>query len=776
VQFTDQLLVGLLEAGPDAVVCVDIGGRIVLVNAQTERLFGYRRQELVGQLVDVLVPDAIRASHPALRAGYVADPRPRQMGEGQELAGRRHDGSTFPAEISLSAIDTGEGVLVMAAVRDVTERREAAATAARLASIIQSSHDAVIGESLDRVITSWNPGAERLYGYSAAEMIGHRFEVLVPPERRAVEQAIEDAIVRGDRVEPYQTERFRKDGSHIGVSITLSPITDPSGTVIGLSRVSRDISGQQRADARFRGLLEAAPDAVVCVDADGRIVLVNAQTERLFGYGRDELTGQPVEILVPDAIRAVHPAHRAGYVADPQPRQMGAGIELAGRRRDGSTFPAEISLSAIDIGEGILVSAAVRDVTERLELQAERERLKTQTERDRLERQLHQSQRLESLGQLAGGVAHDFNNLLAVISNYAAFVGEEVAKAPQEEWQTVREDVQEIERAAERAAGLTHQLLAFARRDVIQPRALSLNDVIEKVEQLLVRTLGEHVELSTDLAAGLGRVLADPGQLEQVLVNLAVNARDAMPAGGKLIVATTSTSIDSGHAASRVGLGPGRYVSLKVSDTGTGMPQHVIDRAFEPFFTTKGKGEGTGLGLATVYGIITQLGGYVQIYSEPGLGTTFTILLPETSQPAQERPISPQSAQGGNGETVLVVEDEAAMLQVTRRLLARNGYQVITAVNGLDAIEVAAGHPGNIDVLLTDVIMPQMLGKEAASRICALYPGVKVLFMSGYTQGVLDTQGVLEAGVNLIEKPFTEASLLAKLREVLAIPVASAPG
>ncbi len=380
------------------------------------------------------------------------------------------------------------------------------------------------------------------------------------------------------------------------------------------------------------------------------------------------------------------------------------------------------------------------------------------------------------LAKLAGGVAHDFNNLLAVISNYAAFVAEEVAKAPQEEWQTVREDIQEIERAAERAAGLTHQLLAFARRDVIQPRALSLNGVIEKVEQLLVRTLGEHVELSTDLAAGLGRVLADPGQLEQVLVNLAVNARDAMPAGGKLIVGTSSVNVDTDHAASRVGLDPGRYVSLKISDTGTGMPQDVIDRAFEPFFTTKGKGEGTGLGLATVYGIITQAGGYVQIYSEPGLGTTFTILLPETSQPAQKRPISPQPVQGGHGETVLVVEDEAAMLQVTRRLLARNGYQVITAVNGLDAIEVAAGHPGNIDVLLTDVIMPQMLGKEAASRICALHPGVKVLFMSGYTQGVLDTQGVLEAGVNLIEKPFTEASLLAKLREVLAIPVASAPG
>jgi PAS domain S-box-containing protein len=528
------------------------------------------------------------------------------------------------------------------------------------------------------------------------------------------------------------------------------------------------------ADRLMAGLLETVSDAVVCVDAGGRIVLVNAQTERLFGYRRDELAGQPAEILLPDAGQAGHPVHRAAYLADPRPRQMGAGMELAGRRRDGSTFPVEISLSAIDTGEGILVSAAVRDVTERLELQAERERLKTQAERDRLERQLQQSQRLESLGQLAGGVAHDFNNLLAVISNYAAFVRDEIArKAPHDEWQSVRADIKQIELAAERAAGLTHQLLAFARRDVVQPRALNLNQVIERVEQLLVRTLGEHVELSTDLAAGLSPVLADPGQVEQVLVNLAVNARDAMPAGGKLIIATAGTNVDADYAASRVGLTPGRYISLKVSDTGTGMPQDVIDRAFEPFFTTKAKGDGTGLGLATVYGIITQAGGYVQIYSEPGLGTTFTILLPETSQPVQGPAPAPQAAQGGDGETVLVVEDEAAMRELTRRILAGRGYQVITAVTGLDAIEIAASRPSDIDVLLTDVVMPQMLGKEAADRIRALCPAVKVLFMSGYTHGVLDTQGVLEAGVNLIEKPFTEASLLAKLREILSVRCSS---
>src|SRR6266705_257090 len=288
---------------------------------------------------------------------------------------------------------------------------------------------------------------------------------------------------------------------------------------------------------------------MVCVEADGRIALVNAQTERLFGYSRDELVGQPVEILVPDQVRDLHSRHRAGYVADPRPRPMGAVMELAGRRRDGTTFPAEISLSAIDTDQGILVTAVVRDVTERLEIAAERERLRTQAERDKLERQLHQSQRLESLGQLAGGVAHDFNNLLGVISNYAAFVGEEVAKElPGGRGQGVRDDIGQVQQAAERAAGLTRQLLAFARQEVIQPHVLNINDVVQSVEQLLIRTLGEHVELITDLAGDLLPVLADPGQIEQVLVNLAVNARDAMPGGGKLTIQTANTDIDEAAA------------------------------------------------------------------------------------------------------------------------------------------------------------------------------------------------------------------------------------
>jgi len=523
-------------------------------------------------------------------------------------------------------------------------------------------------------------------------------------------------------------------------------------------------------DRRFVGLLEAAPDAMVCVDESGLIALVNAQAERLFGFGREELVGQQVEVLVPEAARAVHPRLRAEYLADPRPRPMGAGMELACQRRDGSTFPAEISLSAIDTEEGILVTAAVRDITERLEVQAERERLRTQAERDRLERQLHQAQRLESLGQLAGGVAHDFNNLLAVISNYADFVAEELNRPPgygSGNRGEVLSDIEQIQLAADRATRLTHQLLAFARREVVQPRVLSLNAAVTSVFKLLQRTLGEHIALVTYLAPDLAYVLADQGHVEQILVNLAVNARDAMPGGGTLIIETSNVDVDEAYASTRANLSTGRYAALKVSDNGPGMPREVADHAFEPFFTTKPKGEGSGLGLATVYGIVTQAGGNVRIYSEPGVGTTVIVLLPITDQspPPDERP--PAEGETGGNELVLLVEDEPALLEVTRRILTRNGYQVITAGNGHEAIRAAMSRQGLIDLLLTDVIMPGMQGMEVARQVRALQRDVAVLYMSGYTEGLLSAQGVLEPGINLIEKPFNEKTLLRKVREIL---------
>ncbi len=392
-----------------------------------------------------------------------------------------------------------------------------------------------------------------------------------------------------------------------------------------------------------------------------------------------------------------------------------------------------------------------------------------------MESRLQQAQRLESLGQLAGGVAHDFNNLLAVISNYADFVADEIAAAVQVEgdqgrWSAVLGDVEQIRRAAARATGLTRQLLAFGRREVVHPQLMDVNDVVGEVQEMLRRTIGEHVELIVRLSSSMRPVMADPGHVEQVLVNLAVNARDAMPGGGTLSIETDVVDVDDGWVGDVPELKPGCFVRLRVSDTGSGMSREVVQHAFEPFFTTKPKGEGTGLGLATVYGIVTQAGGHVHIYSEPSVGSSITVLLPVAGDGAGEAddpaPAEPARLARDRAATVLIVEDEEAMREVTGRILRGAGYTVIATDSGAQAVELAR-RSARLDLLLTDVIMPTMLGKEVAERVRAVLPDIRVLYMSGYAQPVLASRGTLDEGVSLIEKPFSRAGLLDKVREVL---------
>ncbi len=394
-------------------------------------------------------------------------------------------------------------------------------------------------------------------------------------------------------------------------------------------------------------------------------------------------------------------------------------------------------------------------------------------ERERIEHRLQQSQRLESLGQLAGGVAHDFNNLIAVIVNCAAFVREEATAnmdggADAQRWEAVRVDIEQIEHAGERATQLTQQLLAFARRDALRPEVVDLNRVVGEVERLLVRTIGEHVEVAVSLGARLKPVVVDPGQIEQVLLNLALNARDAMPTGGLLTIATQNVTVNASEAEVHPDLAPGAYVRLRVSDTGPGMTPEVIGPAFEPFFTTKPRGEGSGLGLSTVYDIITDAGGHVGISSELGIGTTVTALLPATDAAVTRTTDAPARAQSvARGETILVVEDEDAMRELTRRMLARNGYCVLTAANGDEALALAREKTGDIQLLITDVVMPHMLGDEVAHQMREMRPDLPLLFMTGYAEPMLGTPEPVEPGVSLLEKPFSEPALLAKVREVL---------
>jgi signal transduction histidine kinase/CheY-like chemotaxis protein len=395
--------------------------------------------------------------------------------------------------------------------------------------------------------------------------------------------------------------------------------------------------------------------------------------------------------------------------------------------------------------------------------------VRADAERAAAQDRLRHAERMESLGQLVGGIAHDFNNLLNVIGGFGDLVAEEIAGLAAEDARlgSVLDDVEQVRGATQRAIRLTRQLLIFARSDVVHPEVLSLNDIIADLEQLLRRTLGEHIILNTAPAGDLWPVKADAGQLEQVLVNLAVNARDAMPGGGTLTIDTANITVDEAYADGRPGLKPGRYARLRVSDTGTGMPPEVLARVFEPFFTTKEKGKGTGLGLATFYGIITGAGGYAQIYSESGFGTTISGLLPATSEEAARSEAPPDAAPRGRGETILLVEDETSLQELASRILTRNGYQVRVARTAGEAPSIAGDTSQPIDLLLTDVVMPEMLGNDVARRIHAIRPAVPVLYMSGYAQPILDTHGAFASQIDLLEKPFSEATMLTRVRRAI---------
>jgi two-component system cell cycle sensor histidine kinase/response regulator CckA len=503
-------------------------------------------------------------------------------------------------------------------------------------------------------------------------------------------------------------------------------------------------------EGRLRTLLESVPDAVVIVSENGAIVHVNSRTEELFGYTRRELLGRPVEILVPERFREAHRIHRSGYSAAPRARSMGAGLDLYGLRQDGREFPVEISLSPLAAAGGRLVSTFIRDLTERRGLEA----------------QLRQAQRMEAIGRLAGGVAHDFNNLLTVIMGHC-----ELLQGRLPEGDATRRGIEEIRSAGERAASLTRQLLAFSRRQVLAPKVLDLNAVVGSMAPMLRRLIGEDIELRTALATGLGHVKTDPGQIEQVIMNLVVNARDAMPRGGKITIETANVTLDKADARRHVVVRPGTYVRLCVSDTGTGMDAATQARIFEPFFTTKEPGKGTGLGLSTVYGVIKQSGGYIWVYSEPGQGATFKIYVPQVGEEFEgAEATEPRAAPRRGAETVLLVEDEDGVRSLAREILEAQGYTVLEAGQAAEALQICERHEGEIHLLLTDVVMPQTNGPALAARAASLRPGMRVLYMSGYTANAIAHHGVLDVGVAYLQKPFTVTSLAQKVRESLDAP------
>lgn len=516
--------------------------------------------------------------------------------------------------------------------------------------------------------------------------------------------------------------------------------------VPAIERELRDaaVRRERRAgEARFRRVVDSAMMGILFWDAQGQITDANDQFLKIVGYTREDLKAGRIDwrAMMPPEYEPADAKALEALAAG-----TGTPVEKEYIRKDGSRVP-------ILVGGALLDDAAHPGVAFVLDI----------TERKQLQQQLIQSQKMEAVGRLAGGIAHDFNNLLTAIFGYADLLAEQLP-----EGSPARKDVEEIQKASQRAASLTGQLLAFSRQQVLQPVVLSLNDVVENVEKMLHRILGEDIELHTALAPELGNTRADAGQIEQMIMNLAVNARDAMPTGGKLTIETANVDLDAAYAAQHQPVIPGRFVMLAVSDTGIGMDDATKARIFEPFFTTKEAGKGTGLGLATVYGIVKQSGGYVWLYSEPGNGAAFKIYLPRVDA-QRDAPVVASEPVGTvvGTETVLVAEDDPLLLPLTRELLTKLGYHVLEARGSAEALAVAHGHRGDIHLLVSDVVMPRGGGFQLAQQLLAERPGLRVLYVSGYTDETVVRHGLLERGLNYLQKPFTSAVLARKVREVL---------
>ena len=637
------LSAAILEAIPDAVVAANRQGIVIQINSQTESMFGYTRDELIGQRVEILVPERQRLQHVQHREDFHEQPKLRRMGSGLDLYACRRDGTEFPVEISLSPVRIGDSSIVLSVIRDISDRkrieqelrraneeldrrktRELRESQSRMALIVDSSQDAIIGKNLDGIITHWNKGAEQIYGYAAHEMIGKHISTIAPPDRADEIGSILERIRHGERVEYFESVRVTKDQKKLNMSISVSPIFDTDGKVVGASTIARNITAQKR-----------------------------------------------------------------------------------------------------------------------------------------VEDQLRQSQKMEAVGRLAGGVAHDFNNLLGIVTACSELLSSRVDSEG-------REYIDNIREAAKRGAALTKQLLAFSRRQPTSSQILDLNDRLKEISKLLRPLMGDDVEVVLLPRSANAIVEADPGQLDQVILNLAVNARDAMPKGGKLLLETGVFDFDELFAREHPSMGAGRYVMLAISDNGIGMDEATKSRIFEPFFTTKEIGKGTGLGLATVYGIVNQIGGHIWVYSELGHGSTFKIYLPSAEKKIEEgagkdeERLPPRR----DGITILLAEDDVTMRRLTRRMLETHGYTVIEAEDGKTAIDAIASSRTRIDITLTDVVMKGMTGPELVLRLIESYPEMRVVYMSGYTGELVMHHGVGNS-IRLLEKPFTRATLLETLDAAL---------
>jgi PAS domain S-box-containing protein len=757
---SEEMFRTLFQSSSVATAIIERDGTVALVNREYCRLLGCSEKEAVGgRWTDHIFADDLQRMLEYNRK-RLADPR--SAPDEYEFRFCRADGAVRHAIIHPDVIPSSGKILCT--FMDITERKQSEEALRESEYFFRESQRAAnIGSyKTDFTAGVWESSEilDQIFGIGRdyRRSIEGWLEIVHPDEREALDRYLRDEVIARRRpfAREYRIVR-QNDGAVRWVSGFGNVAFDVDGRILTMIGTIQDITERKRAEQdvrsseqQLRSYLDGAGDAIYAVEiGTGRIRSCNARACHDLGYSREELlelTVAEIEArLGIDEVRLVHLQLSPGTVLS---------IEGEHKRKDGTTFPVDIRLSSLAPVQPDLVISTVRDITERKRAEEEKARLETQ---------LQQAQKMESVGRLAGGVAHDFNNMLGVILGRAELALERVDPA-----QPLYDDLTEIHLAASRSVDLTRQLLAFARKQTIAPTVLDLNDTVERTLAMLRRLIGEGIDLVWRPGANAWRVRLDPSQIDQILANLCVNARDAIAGVGKVTIETENATLDNAYCAEHLGFVPGDYVRLAVSDDGCGMDKDTQARLFEPFFTTKPMGHGTGLGLSTVYGIVKQNHGFINVYSEPGVGTTFTIYLPrhthegESAQAARTADLA-----SGGQETVLVVEDDVAVLQVTTRMIAGQGYMVLAASTPAEAIRLATEHAGAIHLLVTDVVMPEMNGRDLARDLLDRCPNMKCLFTSGYPADLIADQGALDAGVHFINKPFSVRDLAAKVRQVL---------